>query len=293
MHDQRRRAAPAHHRARRRRLLGECDERVGGRLLPLGVAACLLVGGALLLGDVPDRLLEDRALLERQPAAEHELAPPARPRHAQRPPRIQRLVVGDHGRRERARDQPDRARRLADRDARQLGITLRRRELRSRRDLIERQHPRAQRVVERRQAPQRDARPRDLHRASVVAARDLREPLRARRAARRPPITIVIGLTHELCVTRWASRACSADRRPAHAAAAHDDAQAPSPTAPSNRREHTFERTSPRAAQLCRLCAESSSRRARHVRRAPTPPPASAHPASAGCSPRAGAPCAR
>ena len=59
------------HRARRRRVLGECDERVGGRLLPLGHAAGLLVGGALLLGDVPDRLLEDGALLERQPAAEH------------------------------------------------------------------------------------------------------------------------------------------------------------------------------------------------------------------------------
>ena len=157
MHDQRRRAAPDTTTVAAA-ALGECDERVGGGLLPVGDAACLLVGGALLLGDVPDRLLEDGALLERQPAAQTQLASSARPRHAQSPSRIQRLVVGDHGRRERPRDQPDRARRLADRDPRQLGIALGRRELRGRRDLIERQRARTQRMVERRQAPQRDAR---------------------------------------------------------------------------------------------------------------------------------------
>ena len=70
VHDQRRRAAP-HATALAAAALGECDERVGGRLLPLEHAAGLLVGGALMLGDVPDRLLEDGALLERQPAAEH------------------------------------------------------------------------------------------------------------------------------------------------------------------------------------------------------------------------------
>ncbi len=60
-------------------MLGECHERVGGRLLPLDDATGLLVGRALGFGDVPDRLFEDGALLERQPAAERELAPPTRP----------------------------------------------------------------------------------------------------------------------------------------------------------------------------------------------------------------------
>ena len=35
----------------------------------------MLVERALLHGDVPDRLFERGALLERQPAAEHQLAP--------------------------------------------------------------------------------------------------------------------------------------------------------------------------------------------------------------------------
>ncbi len=254
MHDQRRRAAP-HATALAAAALGECDERVGGRLLPVGDAACLLVGGALLLGDVPDRLLEDGALLERQPAAQTQLAPSARPRHAQRAPRIQRLVVGDHRRRERARDQPDRARRLADRDPRQLGITLGRRELRSRRDLIERQRARAQRMVERRQAAERDARLRDLHGRAVVAARDLREPLRTRRAARRPPISVVVGLAHDLRDALGKPRLLREDR--------HQLTPTPLATKrkrltnrPIHRREHTFERTSTRTANLCRLCAD-------------------------------------
>ena len=255
MHDQRRRAAP-HTTALAAAALGECDERVGGRLLPLEDAACLLVGGALLLGDVPDRLLEDRALLERQPAAQTQLAPPTRPRHAQRAPRIQRLVVGDHGRRERARDQPDRARRLADRDPGELGIALRRRELRSRRDLIERQRARAQRVVERRQAAKRNARLRDLHGASVVAARDLREPLRTRRAPRRPPIRIVIGLTHDLRDPLGKPRLLREDRHQLTPTPLTTNAQAP------HQPPHPPPRTYVRAYQhheppnLCRLCAD-------------------------------------
>ena len=104
------------------------------------------------LGDVPDRLLEHRALLERQPAAEGELAPPTRPRHAQRASLVERLVVLDRRRDDRARHPRDLARRLADRDTRELGIGRRRRELGRGRDLIERQRARAQRVVERRQA---------------------------------------------------------------------------------------------------------------------------------------------
>ena len=55
---------------------GECDERVGGGLLPVEDRAGLLVGRALGLGDAPDRVLEGDALLERQAPAEHELAPP-------------------------------------------------------------------------------------------------------------------------------------------------------------------------------------------------------------------------
>ena len=114
--------------------------------------AGLLVERALGLGDAPDGLLEGCALLERQAAAEHEFAPPARPGHAQRAPLVQLLVVRDRGRGERARRQRDRAGRLADRHTRQLRIALRRRELGGGRDLVERQRPGAQRVVERRQA---------------------------------------------------------------------------------------------------------------------------------------------
>ena len=144
----------AHHRARRRRCWASVTSASAAdcchsRTLPvcLSAARCCLAMSQIACSKIG-------ALLERQPAAQTQLAPPTRPRHAQRPPRIQRLVVGDHRRRERPRGQPDRARRLADRDPRQLGITLRRRELRSRRDLIERQRARAHRMVERRQAPQ-------------------------------------------------------------------------------------------------------------------------------------------
>ena len=65
---QRRRAAP-HTTALTAAALGECDERVGGRLLPLEDAACALVAARPPVGDVPIAA-EDLALLERQPAAQ-------------------------------------------------------------------------------------------------------------------------------------------------------------------------------------------------------------------------------
>ena len=100
--------------------------------------ACLS-SGALGLGDAPDGLLEDDALLERQAPAEAELAPPTRPGHAQRAPLIERLVIRHRGRGERARGQRDRAGRLADRDAREFGVGLGGRALGGGCDLIERQ----------------------------------------------------------------------------------------------------------------------------------------------------------
>ena len=84
----------------------------------------LFVGGALGLGEAADRLLERGAVLERQLSTEDELAPPIRPRHTQRATRIQLLVVGDLRRHDRTRRQRDLTRRLADRDARDLGIAL-------------------------------------------------------------------------------------------------------------------------------------------------------------------------
>ena len=176
-------------------------------------APACLSSGALGLGDVPDRLLEGGALLERQAPAEHQLAPPARPGHAQRATLVQRLVVLHRRRGERARGKPDRAGRLAERDARQLGIALRRRELRRGCDLIERQRASAERVVERGQLAQRVAGVCDAHGGAVVAARDLREPLRARGASRGLPITLVVGLTHDLRQPLRQTRLLLADRR--------------------------------------------------------------------------------
>ena len=135
--------------------VGEGDERVGGRLLPLEHDAGRLVGGALLVGDAPDRLLEGGALLERQPPADGKLALATRPRHAERAALIQRLVVGHQRRRKCARGQRDLTRRLADRKTGQLGIARRRRELGRSSDLIERQRARTQRVVKRGQLAQR------------------------------------------------------------------------------------------------------------------------------------------
>ena len=131
---------------------GERDERIGGVLLPLEHCAGLLVECALGLGDVPDGLFEGCALLERQAPAERELAPPARPGHAQRATLIQRLIVHQRGRGERARGKRDRAGRLADRHTRQLRIALRGGELGGGCDLVERERAGAHGVVECRQA---------------------------------------------------------------------------------------------------------------------------------------------
>ncbi len=179
-------------------LPGERDERVGGRLLPVEEGARLLVVGALLLGDAPDGFLEHQALVERKAPAEHELTPRTRPRHAQRATLMQRRIVLDSRRSERTRGDRDLSGRLADGDARQLGIGAGRRVPRGSRNLVERQRARAQRAVERRQAAQRDARARDALGGAVIAAADLRQPLRTRRAARRLPIAVVIRLAHDL-----------------------------------------------------------------------------------------------
>ena len=56
----------------------------------------------------------------------------------------------------------------------------------------------AEGVVERGQVAQRVTGVRDAHRGAVVAARDLRQPLRAGGAAGGLPITLVVGLTHDL-----------------------------------------------------------------------------------------------
>ena len=92
--------------------------------------------------------------------------------------------------------------------------------------------------------PQRVARLRDPRGGAVVAAGDLREPLRARRAARRPPVAAVVGRAHDLrdplLDPRLLRRA-----RPAHA-------DAPPALAhrlidrPIHRREHAFDPTSAR-----------------------------------------------
>ena len=255
VHDQRRRAAPDRAAAA---VLGECHERVGGRLLPVQDRAGLLVSRPLLLGDVPDRLFEDGALFERQPAAQTQLAPPTRPTHAQRASLVERLVVLDLLRRERPRGERDHARRFSDRDTRKLAITLRRRELRSSRDLIERQRARAQRVVERRQAAKRRTRLRDPHGGAVIATGDVREPLRTRRAPRRPPIRIIVGVAHELRDPLGKPRLLRKDR--------HQLAPTPLTTQlerlinhPIHCHEHTFETTTTQPP-TCRHCAEIQRR---------------------------------
>ena len=185
----------------------ERHERVRGGLLPLEDRAALLVEGALGLGEAADGLLERGAVLERQLSAEDELASSVPPGHTQRPARIQRLVVGDRRRHDRARRKRNPARRLADRDARDLGIARGRRERRRGRDLIERQVAVAEGLVERRQLAQRLGGLGQAARAAVVAARDLRQPLRKRRAPRRPPIP-PSSARREISVSRWSSCAC-------------------------------------------------------------------------------------
>ncbi len=161
-------------------------------------AAGLFVECALGLGDVPDGLLEGCALLQWQAPAEHQFASPACPGHAQRATLIQRLIVRQRGRGERARRNRYGTGRFAERDARQLRIALRSRELGGGGHLIEVQRAGAEGVIERRQVAQRVAGVRDAHRGAVVAARDLRQPLRAGGAAGGLPVTLVLGLTHDL-----------------------------------------------------------------------------------------------
>ena len=173
---------------------GECDQRVGCGLLPVEAGAGVLVERALGFGDVPDGLLEDDALLQRQTAVEAELASPTRPAHAQRAALVELLVIGDRGRSHRAGGQGDGAGRLADCDARELRVGLGRRVLGGGRNLIERQRTRAQRLVERGQAAQRRARARDhaqrcgnrCWRPARATARSRSSPPRANPPRRRP-----------------------------------------------------------------------------------------------------------
>ena len=127
---------------------GEGDERVGGGLLPVEDRcrrACRSRAGSWRCCGW---LARRRCLLERQAPAERELAAAVRPRHAERAPLVELLVVGHLGRDDRARRERDRAGRLADSDACDLGIALGRRERGGGCDLVERERACAQRVVE-------------------------------------------------------------------------------------------------------------------------------------------------
>ena len=255
VHDQGGGTAPNSALARAAGVAGEGDEGVGGRLLPLQHRACLLVGGALGFGDVPDGLFEGRALLQRQAAADGEFSPAACPGHAQGAPLVERVVVLELGRGERARCHCDLAGRLADRHTRQLGIAGGCGELGGCRDLVERQRARAERLVECRQATQRLAGAGDALGAAVVAACDLRQPLGAGGAARRAPILLVVGLAHDLRQPLCQTRLLLADR--AHLTAT----RVTTPLErlvdrPIQRSEHTFDPTSCPAAKVCRNCAE-------------------------------------
>ena len=85
--------------------------------------------------------------------------------------------------------------------------------------------------------------------------RDLREPLRARRAARRLPIAVVIGLAHDLRDALLDPRLLLADR--AQLAPARLATTLPRLIdRPIQRGEHTFASYQHRAAKLCRNCAE-------------------------------------
>ena len=179
-------------------LASEHDERIGGGLLPLEDGAGLLVVGALGLGDVPDGLLERGALLEWQASVEDELAAATGPGHAERAALVQRGVVLDDGRGERACGERDRAGRFADGDAGELSVTGRGGELGGSRDLVERELAAAHGLIERRQITQRLTGLGDARGGAVVAAGELRQPLRARGAARGLPVAPVIGSAHDL-----------------------------------------------------------------------------------------------
>ena len=236
-------------------LPGERDERIGGRLLPLEHAAGLLVDRALVLGDAPDRLLEGGALLERQAAAEAELASAARPGHAER------AALGRALRRPRPR-----AGRSCARPGRCRWAACRPRCARARASVSGVANsaaaatwssvsaPVLERVVERGQAAQRAARACDVHCGAVVAARDLREPLRARRAPRRLPVAVVVGFAHDLRDALLDARFLRAER--AQLAPARLAAPLPRPGRPSHPVWRTSVRIVPRTRRrnVPRLC---------------------------------------
>src|SRR4051794_6998467 len=135
-------------------------------------------------------------------------------------------------------------------ETRQLSVALGRRILGGGCDLVECQHARAECLLERRQAAQRLARARQPHSRAVVATRDLRQPLRNRRAARRPPVTLIISLAHDL-------REPLLDARLGLAQLTH---LTPPPLTATLKRlidrplqstEHTFDPTSPPAPKVC------------------------------------------
>jgi hypothetical protein len=85
----------------------------------------------------------------------------------------------------------------------------------------------------------------------VVATGDLREPLRARRAARRLPITVVIGLAHDLREPLREARLLLTDR--AHLAATRVPATLTHLIdRPIHESEHTFVSYQLNARQVCR-----------------------------------------
>src|SRR3954470_12449525 len=101
---------------------GGGDEGVGAVLLPLERhAGLLLVVGARGFRDLPERLLDDDALLERHATADRELALAIHPRHPQEATLVQLLIIEHLRRRERARDERDLLGCLPDRLACELG----------------------------------------------------------------------------------------------------------------------------------------------------------------------------
>jgi hypothetical protein len=91
--------------------------------------------------------------------------------------------------------------------------------------------------------------------SAIVAARELREPLRARGAARRPPVAVVVGLAHDLRDALCKPRLLLANL--AQLASARRTATLQHPI---HRRfrcsEHLFDRTSSEQPKVCRKCAE-------------------------------------
>ena len=234
-------------------LPGERDERVRGGLLPVEHDAGLLVERALGLGDLPDGLFEGAALLERQAPAERELAPPARPGHAQRsgagrapgrrPPQAGRCVRAASSIALGALPTATRAS-----SASLAGVA----------------YLAAAATWSRLSAPVLSAWSsagrlrsallvlRDPRCGAVVAAGDLRQPLRAGRAARRLPVALVVGLAHDLREPLREARLLLADARALRAGAPRGDA--PAPDRPSPPVWRTYVRMLPATSQP--KCAE-------------------------------------